>query len=257
MAVGSSRCAGLRKRTLDSHHVEPPPRESLSPALIELAYLGSVLIVYIAGLEFSRRLPGDPAWGTWLRLLGLNAWLLAATLLWLARHPLGTVSVTGVRHGRPLAAIIGVMTIAVFVAAVALPSRPDARPCPFAEAMALILLVPVAEELYFRALLLDHLTRNLGRASAVVLASVLFGFLHWPQGMAGAMVILSLVLCMVVLSSGGVIWAVALHVVWNAFAVLRQMSAGSPRWIAAGVAVVVLLALGWTGFRAGSRSYDG
>ena len=73
---------------------------------------------------------------------------------------------------------------------------------------------------------------------------MLFALLHWPQGVAVPMGILSLALCGLVLASRGVVWAVMGHVAWNALAVSRLTSEGSWRWAVTVPAALVLLAVG-------------
>ena len=83
----------------------------------------------------------------------------------------------------------------------------------------------------------------LGFSFVVVLVSGLFGFLHFPQGTAVPMIVLSVVACLLVLASGSMLWAVALHVGWNALAVVHAAPSNVDRWIVAGIGVALLIGL--------------
>ncbi len=122
------------------------------------------------------------------------------------------------------------------------------EPAVLARHLALVLLVPVAEELYFRGILLERLAASFGPVTAVGAVGPLFGLLHWPQGLLLPMTVLSIVLCAVALATRSVLWAVTLHVGWNAAAVVRSLPRGPERWAIAGAAagaivIVSLLAL--------------
>ncbi len=60
-------------------------------------------------------------------------------------------------------------------------------------------VVPLAEELYFRGLLLEHLRRGFGPIAAVVLCSLLLALLHMPAGTMFGAAVLSLLACVVTL----------------------------------------------------------
>ncbi|MHB1036516.1 MAG: CPBP family intramembrane glutamic endopeptidase [Pirellulales bacterium] len=108
----------------------------------------------------------------------------------------------------------------------------------------LVVLVPLAEEFYFRGLLLEHLRAGFGSIPAVLLCTVLFALLHQPSGgMLGAGV-LSLAACALVLKSGSLGFAIQLHVAWNGLAEMSRPSfAGDPtsRWLWAGAASLIIL----------------
>jgi membrane protease YdiL (CAAX protease family) len=91
--------------------------------------------------------------------------------------------------------------------------------------------------------LLDEISRSLGRLTAVIAVSGLFGFLHYPQGTMVPMALLSLVLAAVTLTSGSVLWAVALHVGWNGLAVVHGAPPGPGRLIIVSVTVCIVTAL--------------
>ncbi len=107
----------------------------------------------------------------------------------------------------------------------------------------LIVIVPLSEELYFRGLLLEHLRRGFSAIHAVVLCTLLFGFLHLPVGaglLAGG---LSLVACILVLRNGSLAHAFQLHVAWNAVTQISRMSDPSARWLWAATASAIIVAL--------------
>ena len=113
------------------------------------------------------------------------------------------------------------------------------------QALLLLTIIPLAEEAFFRGALLDLLRQRLGAPAALAIVSLMFGLLHMPQGwpVALAMTVLSVMLCLVVFSSGSVLWAVALHLGWNALAIIRPGPAQDERWQVAAVAVVLMVGL--------------
>jgi membrane protease YdiL (CAAX protease family) len=86
-----------------------------------------------------------------------------------------------------------------------------------AAAVGIALVVPLAEELYFRGALLDELVRTHGKTPAVAAVSLLFALTHAPAPLARllAMGALSVGLCCLVLATGTLRWTVLAHAVWN------------------------------------------
>jgi membrane protease YdiL (CAAX protease family) len=110
----------------------------------------------------------------------------------------------------------------------------------------MLLLVPLAEELYFRGLLLNHLRRAFNPAAAVVLCSLLFAGLHYDVGAMTATGILSLIGCVLVLTTGSLACAVQLHVAWNCLSQFKGLSEPVERldWAILAAAIIMALAFG-------------
>lgn len=111
-------------------------------------------------------------------------------------------------------------------------------------------LVPLAEELFFRGLVLDKIKSTTGSGIAgVFFVSVLFGACHLPQGMtvATAMALLSAVLSVVTLTTSSLLWPVLIHMCWNALAVLKDIPPGGDRFIVAGVTTVAAIGIALRG----------
>lgn len=238
----------MTDRESRSPQLETTADPSHASALRELLLLGAILIVYVALLELAARLAQNPETVVWLQLVLPNTWLLAASLVWLRVRPLQTVGLRGGASALKMARLCVVIAALVLAAPVLWPRPGGANDASMVvQRLMLVLWVPVAEELYFRGLLLDHLVRNVGRYAAVLLVSVLFGFLHFPQGLVSTMALVSIALCVVTLGTGSVLWAVALHLGWNALAALLKMADGPGRWtvaVAAAVALGVLVMIG-------------
>ena len=201
-----------------------------------------MLVGYLLGLALLARLQGPVV--HWLRLTLPSLWLLGASVVLLRVNATRLLFLSGGRRRPPLVAFTALAAALLAAAAALWPQV--VGPVGAGEAarwLLLVLLVPVAEELYFRGLLLEHLTRNAGRIWAVLLVSVLFGMLHWFQGLALPMFVLSLVLCAVTLVSGSVLWAVALHAGWNALAIVVHVPRGPWRWVPAAAGLIVMLLL--------------
>jgi membrane protease YdiL (CAAX protease family) len=215
----------------------------------ELAGAAGVLLTYIiilGGLEQAQFNPASRF--SPCRYLVPSLWLAGAALVLLRTFPFRKISFSA-SVGRPMRFAVAMLLLAG-AAGFALARRPysgiDAAST--LETVFLIALVPVAEELYFRGLLLDQLSHYLGRATGVVLTSVLFAFLHLPQGQFLPMFLLSIVLCVAALGRGGLAAAVALHATWNAWAAIE--TGGPIDRVHAVIAVaLVLVALAGTARR--------
>ncbi len=119
----------------------------------------------------------------------------------------------------------------------------------------LVILVPLAEELYFRGLLLDHMRRGLGAVPAVILSSLLFALMHVPAGTGLPAVILSLIACLLVLKGGSMVYAVQLHVTGNAMWQISRISDMDLRLICAACASAFVCGLAIAA-RMGSSTRD-
>jgi len=215
--------------------------------LRELFLLGILLVVYLAILIPPLYLPRDvfPEAGfKYLQYLAPNLWLLASGCFLIRDFSLGIRLTRGVRFTEGFA-ILGTLVAAGLIVMSGywvwgqLPADRDT----VTRSLLLITLVPVAEELYFRGLLLGHLRRSCGSFLAVVLVSALFGLLHLPQGTQLTMAALSVFLCLVTIHSGSLLWAVALHAGWNGLAVVYSLQRSSGRYLIAYTAAAVVMAL--------------
>ncbi len=193
----------------------PSPR---SRDVGDAALLGGTLLALI-GLQAA--LASSPDAGV-LRDLLPNLLLGGVGLAWLLRR---ATRVTLSRGRRPVLASVFVLValagVAVFAALWPRAGTPS-RSSP----LVVILVAPLAEELYFRGAWLDFGARTLGQPAAVVLASALFGLVHLPQGLHLLMFAVSLPLCLVALATGSVVWAFGAHALWNALAVVNRLPPG-------------------------------
>lgn len=185
------------------------PALKTSSSLQELAFIGFVLLVYLVILQAVTILD---QWGyRWLHLaMTPSLWLMGATLFWVGRF----AGNSGYYHAgsssgrlRGIGVIIVSLLLGYFIGASRLISLQ-----PFVN---LVILVPFAEEYFFRGLVFDHLVRNFGRFSGVMLVSALFAMLHAPQGIFIQMFIFSVLLCLVTLKTKNVLVGSILHLVWN------------------------------------------
>ena len=214
-----------------------PKRSFVVMCAVFAAYLG-ILRLSVSGLL---------SIAPYSDLLFPSLWLLAASALLVIRFRLSIVVTRGGRRILVGAILIGVVILVMVLMAALWPDRcAGATVDPMVGAVLLVFLVPVAEELFFRGLLMDNLTGILkSRIMAAVLTSVLFGLAHITAGniMVITMMVLSTVLCAITLHTRSLLWPVALHMGWNALAVIRQAPPGHERWIIAGISATVLIAL--------------
>jgi membrane protease YdiL (CAAX protease family) len=228
------------------------PSEEATRPLRAWLLLGAILAIYEALLAVAVRLPRPAdAWATWL---APNAWLLAASAL-LARRSEGRLFSPGQKRW------IGIIPSTLLLAAllVATATRPaEAEPCESLQVLILVLIVPLAEEIYFRGILFEHLRRLWGGVPAILLATILFVLLHAGQGARAALGVaaLSLVCGAITLICSTPRWAVAVHATWNALALVLAPLCLRDRWTAtlcAATTIVLVLILGRAGRRVGSR----
>ena len=207
----------------------------------EAASLACILMVGLCLAVAERRgyLP-EPAGISSLVLLGLSVWHSV-------HFRLGMRVGRGPRVRRTLPVVVAVVLIGLLLASARAPLSPRLSQAPPPWLLPhMLILVPLAEEFYFRGLLLDHLRRGFRTLPAVVLCSVLFGVLHLPAEAAIATGVLSLMACLAVVGGGTLACAVQLHVAWNAMSQIHRLGDPSTRWTwaVAAMAVVLLLAAG-------------
>ena len=184
--------------------------------------------------------------GEWALLTVPSLWLLGWTaLLWRLGRPW---SLSLHRGGRRTRWLLGAMALAaalLLLFAWGWPRGTGALSTDrFLRGLALQALVPMAEELFFRGVLLADLRRRWGGYGATLLVTTIFAAMHAPMGQHLPMAVLSLLLCAMTLRSGSVLWAVGLHVAWNSLAVLKLLPPGSSRLpnLLAGLALLAAIA---------------
>ncbi len=151
------------------------------------------------------------------------------------------------------AVLVGLLTASFIAAGFWWPAEQTLGVPPSAvELGALVLLVPIAEEVFFRGGLLQSLRALLGATGATLVVSLSFGLLHYDQGQQWTMLVASLVLCALTLHARTLLWAILLHGTWNALTTVVRMPPTTERFLLTGV--VTALVLGWVGFRAARQA---
>ncbi len=213
--------------------------------MLHLVVMCAVFAAYLGILQLC--VSGFPSQVPYSDLLFPSLWLLAASALLATRFRLSFVVARGGRRILASTILAGVVILAMAPMAALWPDRSaGAAVDSLVGRVLLALFVPVAEELFFRGLLLDRLTGILkSRIMAAALTSVLFGLAHLASGntIVITMTVLSIVLCVATLHTRSLLWPIALHIGWNALAVIRQAPPGRERWIIAGISAVVMIAL--------------
>ncbi len=170
-------------------------------------------------------LPWLASRGEWALLTLPSLWLLGWTaLLWRLGGPWELRLFRAERRGAAMLAILALAAAGVLAFALLWPRGQGAVDADrVLRGLALQALVPVAEELFFRGVLLADLRRRWGGFGAALLVSTIFAAMHAPMGQHLPMAVLSLVLCGLTLWSGSVLWAIGLHIAWNSLAVLKLL----------------------------------
>jgi membrane protease YdiL (CAAX protease family) len=244
-----------RSRTAAAYRGPSPP------LLFALVVAGSLLVLVplvAAGL------PLDSGPGLLLQALVLGAgYLLSVYFLVVRTGALGwremtRLPVPRIALGQPLAAAIGAvvlmvpvnlgLTLTAGLLAAALDAVP-ASPLPavrstadfLAIALALVVVAPVAEEIFFRGFAVTAWARDLGPVRALVRSTLFFGLIHLidPGAQAGSLreaVAVAVVLAVIYLPLGGLFgWlyqragllpAIAAHASFNATTLVLALLAG-------------------------------
>lgn len=114
------------------------------------------------------------------------------------------------------------------------------------QALIVVVLAPLTEELVFRGVLLHRFARRLGMTRGIVLSSAIFGVMHMNPI---AITVFGVLLCVLHLRSRS-LWATTLaHAINNAVPlVMLSLSGGSPKPSAPGAAEMATMANGlWMG----------
>jgi membrane protease YdiL (CAAX protease family) len=205
----------------------------------EAVSLGLILLMTLTVAALERR--GIVPWAGYpssLLLLALSGWYK-----WRFGIAFRLFPSRGERSSLPFVLALACVVLLAFVAWMPLRPRSTGAPSPV-DALHLLLLVPLSEELFFRGLLLDHLRRGFTPRQAVVLCTLLFAILHTPLTAMLVAGSLSVVACGLVLKTRTLACALQVHVAWNALVEISGIGNPSSRWVTAIIAsgIVVMLA---------------
>ena len=194
-----------------------------------LLVLGLILIGYIGVLQLTLQISSRP----WPIYFFPSLYLSGICTIWLVLQK-NLKSPVNLRNRFSLFYPFLLATLLVVILIVLLTLRWSGPVAPLSEdtfivSLLLISWVPIAEELYFRKLLLEHLRKTTGVFTAILLVGVLFGLLHSTQGLFEVMFIFSGVLCAATLLTNNVIWAIILHIGWNTAATVITLPSGTLR----------------------------
>ena len=205
-----------------------------------LAFAGYVAAVVVSGLTggVTAGLTGDSE-GVLTMLAGqVGFWaVLVGTVLLARRQTQPDPGATGGLQFRwvdvPLGALVGVATQLVLVPAIYLPVRgliDEAQLSEPAEdlldrvdgvgvvamAIAVVLIAPTVEELFFRGLLLDAMQQRWGMAAAVLGSSLVFGATHFQPLQLPALAAAGAVFAVAAVRTGRLGTAITIHGAFNA-----------------------------------------
>lgn len=210
--------------------------------LIVFIRYGIVLVVYIllsvSAVFFKRQ-------NAIIHVLGIMVpigWLLVATLFLIKRQRINLFSL----FGQPRTVLLVVITAGALLGVILFALiGPDVNQritaITFINYLIIILVVPVAEELFFRGLLLDHLKETMGIVASIAIITLLFGLVHVHQGLLIPMALLSFMLCIAALLSKTVVSCIILHTGWNTLAILKEGLHFQMKWLFSISAIVSVI----------------
>lgn len=109
-------------------------------------------------------------------------------------------------------------------------------------ALFIVILVPIAEELFFRGYLLQLFSVYFNKVYSVILVSILFSFLHIRAGLSFEMFCLSSLLCLLVLYFNNLVPALITHISWNAVSQINAILSLPVRWFVMVAALTGIIA---------------
>ncbi len=95
------------------------------------------------------------------------------------------------------------------------------------ELLTLLILVPFAEELFFRGYIFSLIKKSTSEYIALILVSVFFALLHINGELFVPMAVLSVILCLILIFSDSVLWTVSFHFLWNLASILKEQNSNS------------------------------
>lgn len=113
-----------------------------------------------------------------------------------------------------------------------------------ASAVVLVVIAPIAEELFFRGLVYGALRSSIGPVAAALSVSTIFGLLHFTGGGTGLIVapliVLGVAFCLLYQRTGTLYAPIALHAINNAGAFASQSHSATGVTLSAGCAGLVI-----------------
>jgi membrane protease YdiL (CAAX protease family) len=220
-----------------------------------LLFAAVTLVIYLLILATAEKLPGFASMTATSILPSL--WLLGTTLILKRGYVSELLPAEGQHYSinffcRFTSIVIFVIFLASFL------FRPvdfqlQLQPAVSLASLSIVLLVPVAEELFFRGYLLSLLTVNFNRFYAAGLVSLLFCFLHLRSDASLAVFLFSLLLCHMVLVTNRIAPAIIAHICWNAVSEIWATHSIALRALIVVVAIIGIFAA----VPLGAKFYDG
>ena len=218
------------------------------------------VVLLLGALTLARVLPallGQGSVRDWVPLTAPSLVLLTASVGWFhcrarvtrQRSRSWWSAVTGEvnaapRSSWPAASLVILLLLSLLAAALLWPAaRVRGLPPTPVELGAIVLLVPVAEEAFFRGALLLSLRDRLGAVGATLVVSAVFGLLHLDRGMLPIMLGASVALCFITMLTRGLLWAVLLHGTWNTLTMVVRMPPTAERLLVAAAVTILVLTL--------------
>lgn len=210
--------------------------------LIDFLLYSIVLLVYILLSVSAVFLKRQNAMIHVLGTIVPIGWLLVATLFLIKKQSLNIFRLYGQSRTVLLVGIAaGALLAVILLSLIWAGGNQRITAITLLNHLIIILVVPVAEELFFRGLLLGHLRETMGVVASIAIITLLFGLVHMHQGLLIQMTLLSLVLCVVAFLTRTVVSCIVLHIGWNTLAILKEGPHFQMKWLFTVSAIVSMI----------------
>lgn len=148
--------------------------------------------------------------------------LLGCSIIYINKYPLKAICLFSPKQTKNLSILITILLFSVyFVSMLGIKTSHSANFHYSLSAISLIMLVPIAEELFFRGIVFEVLQTYLtSKASAVLINSLLFASAHYLSGHFIEFFIFSIIACSLLILSESLILPIIFHILWNCVSVL-------------------------------------
>lgn len=224
----------------------------------ELLFAVAILIGYLLVLTVAAALPDSSS--LLMTTLFPNIWLLGMTLYFKKRQITELFVLKKIHIGLLVYAYSASLAVTLFCyysqKNYPIKLHISVQPEQALAALFIVILAPMAEELFFRGYLLRLFSVHFDKTYSVILVSVLFYFLHIRTGSSFEMLCLSCLLCLLVLYTNSLVPALITHISWNGVSQITTIQSMPVRWFIVTAAVTGIAATIFAGAKLNDQLSD-